>query len=231
MNLLAVTTVLQLIQGLAPGRPALLLIALLLIVLAVMAIALMFRHLRRGRLLALVVGTCVMCAFLFLVVSSDLRLRRRVSHGVVCVLQDGRGTVIEGPVLPPDQELGEQFVVYPAPGHVEATTVLDEEGDLLVAQSAVRSADPASAPGRPRLPPEPRTPNAPGRQPGPQPDQARLPLPWTIVSAIALAAMVYLAYLFLDAGTRGQFTWPLRVFSVVAFVGICVLLVLYGRGF
>jgi hypothetical protein len=55
-------------------------------------------------------------------------------------------------------------------------------------------------------------------------------LPWTIVSGIALAAMIYLAYLFLDAGTRGQFTWPLRVFSVVAFVGICVLLVLYGRG-
>lgn len=54
---------------------------------------------------------------------------------------------------------------------------------------------------------------------------------WTGVSALALGVMIYLAYLFVDAGTRGQFTWRLRLFSAVAFVGICALLVGLGPRF
>ena len=52
-----------------------------------------------------------------------------------------------------------------------------------------------------------------------------------IVSAAALGVMIFLAYLFLDSGTRGQFTWPLRIFAVAAFVGICILLVTLQPGF
>ncbi|MFQ5490069.1 MAG: hypothetical protein ACE5GE_05040, partial [Phycisphaerae bacterium] len=57
------------------------------------------------------------------------------------------------------------------------------------------------------------------------PARGDIPGAWTAVSALALGVMVYLAYLFVDAGTRGQFTWRLRFFSVAAFVGICALLV------
>lgn len=39
-----------------------------------------------------------------------------------------------------------------------------------------------------------------------------------LVMAFALAAFLFVGYLFLDAGTRGQFTWPLRLVSLVAFV-------------
>ena len=45
---------------------------------------------------------------------------------------------------------------------------------------------------------------------------------WTLLKGVAIAAFLYLSYLFLDAGTRGHFTWQLRVISVLAFVGICV---------
>jgi len=39
----------------------------------------------------------------------------------------------------------------------------------------------------------------------------------TLVTALALAAFLYVGYLFLDAGTRGQFTWSLRIVSLLAF--------------
>lgn len=45
---------------------------------------------------------------------------------------------------------------------------------------------------------------------------------WTAILGGAIILFLYLAYLFLDAGTRGHFTWQLRIISVVAFVGICV---------
>ena len=54
---------------------------------------------------------------------------------------------------------------------------------------------------------------------------------WMAICAATLAAMIFLAYLFLDSGTRGQFTWPLRIFAVVAFVGLCVMLVVLRPGF
>jgi len=43
------------------------------------------------------------------------------------------------------------------------------------------------------------------------------------VVALAVIAMLYVGYLFLDAGTRGQFTWLLRFTSVVAFAVICIV--------
>jgi hypothetical protein len=45
---------------------------------------------------------------------------------------------------------------------------------------------------------------------------------WTLVMGAAIAIFLYLAYLFLDAGTRGHFTWQLRIISVLAFVAVCV---------
>ncbi len=49
---------------------------------------------------------------------------------------------------------------------------------------------------------------------------------WMAVSVAALGVMIFLAYLFLDADTRGQFTWTLRIFSVAAFAAVCVSIVL-----
>ncbi len=40
---------------------------------------------------------------------------------------------------------------------------------------------------------------------------------WSGVTAFAVAALLYLGYLFLDASTRGQFTWSLRIVAVFTF--------------
>lgn len=83
---------------------------------------------------------------------------------------------------------------------------------------------------RPPAPVRATSPRAPWQRGAAYERGRALPVSWPVVSAAALAAMIYLAYLFLDAGTRGQFTWLLRLFSVVAFLAICGFLVLYGRG-
>lgn len=46
----------------------------------------------------------------------------------------------------------------------------------------------------------------------------------TALTAIAIAAFLAVGYVFFDAATRGQFTWRLRMFAVVAFAAICVAL-------
>lgn len=43
----------------------------------------------------------------------------------------------------------------------------------------------------------------------------------TLLSMFALCILLYLAYVFVDTGTRGHFTWTLRVAAALAFVGIC----------
>ncbi len=48
---------------------------------------------------------------------------------------------------------------------------------------------------------------------------------WHAASFGALGAMICLGYLFADAGTRGHFTWPLRILSAVGFVGICAAVI------
>ena len=45
---------------------------------------------------------------------------------------------------------------------------------------------------------------------------------FTVVMALAIAAFLGVGYVFLDAGTRGQFTWRLRIAAVVAFAAVCV---------
>lgn len=204
MDPLTAITILQVIPGLAPGH-----LALVMVTLVVLVIALMFRHFRRGRLMAAVVGTCLVCAALWLVLAAGRHQVSRTWHTVG---------------LP-------RIAVYDAPGYAEATVRIDEDLSLNAAQSTVGILEQPPAPPPPQLPLEPRTVERSAQQQKPTAPPARLAPHWTIVSAIALAAMIYLAYLFLDAGTRGQFTWPLRIFSVVAFVGICIFLVLYGRGF
>jgi len=67
--------------------------------------------------------------------------------------------------------------------------------------------------------------------PAPPAPRSRLPLPWTVVSVAALAGMIYLGYLFLDAGTRGHYTWTLRAVAVLGFAGLCAALVLLHLGF
>lgn len=44
--------------------------------------------------------------------------------------------------------------------------------------------------------------------------------------ALIVVAFLYIGFLFLDAGTRGQFTWTLRVVSIVAFGVICAAVAL-----
>lgn len=159
--------------------------------------------------MAAVVGTCAVCALLFLLLPLG---RRQVSR----TLQ-----TVEFP----------RIAVCDGPGYAEATIQMDEDFSLNATQTTVGILEQPPAPPPPRLPPKPRSAAESVQQRKAAPHAARLAPHWTLVSAITLAAMIYLAYLFLDAGTRGQFTWPLRVFSVVAFVGICIFLVLYGRGF
>ncbi|MFQ5494002.1 MAG: hypothetical protein ACE5EX_01345, partial [Phycisphaerae bacterium] len=48
----------------------------------------------------------------------------------------------------------------------------------------------------------------------------------SLVTAAAIALLLYLGYLLLDASTRGHFTWPLRILSVVAFVTLFAAVVL-----
>lgn len=49
-----------------------------------------------------------------------------------------------------------------------------------------------------------------------------------ILSFGAVGLFLFLTYLFFDSGTRGQFTWPLRFLSVLAFIGICVTIASIG---
>ena len=41
------------------------------------------------------------------------------------------------------------------------------------------------------------------------------------VGGLIVVAFLYIGYLFLDAGTRGQFTWTLRIISIIGFFSIC----------
>jgi len=77
-----------------------------------------------------------------------------------------------------------------------------------------------------------RTVGAPApRQPAKQgPDDTESPLAHlspaikTIFAAAALVICLALAFLFLDAGRRGRYAWPLRFGTVIVFAGLCVLL-------
>ncbi len=54
--------------------------------------------------------------------------------------------------------------------------------------------------------------------------------PWVkkAMTLAALAVMVALAYVFVDAGRRGRYTWPLRVGSAAAFAVLCAVLARLG---
>jgi hypothetical protein len=43
---------------------------------------------------------------------------------------------------------------------------------------------------------------------------------WSVATALVLAAFLFVGYILLDASTRGQFTWSLRILSALAFVAI-----------
>ena len=49
-------------------------------------------------------------------------------------------------------------------------------------------------------------------------------LVWNSLLGLAIAALLYVGYAFLDAATRGHFTWRLRVVSIIAFVSLCAAL-------
>ena len=52
----------------------------------------------------------------------------------------------------------------------------------------------------------------------------------SVVTALAIAAFLFLGYIFLDASTRGHFTWSLRILSVLVFVTICVAMAALRHG-
>lgn len=52
----------------------------------------------------------------------------------------------------------------------------------------------------------------------------------TGLMAFAIGAFLYLGYIFLDAGTRGYFTWSLRIVSVVTFAALCLALSVLRHG-
>lgn len=43
---------------------------------------------------------------------------------------------------------------------------------------------------------------------------------WNLVTAISIAAFLFVGYVFLDASTRGHFTWRLRILSAMVLMGI-----------
>lgn len=45
-----------------------------------------------------------------------------------------------------------------------------------------------------------------------------------VIGVIALAILLVLIFLFLDAGRRGRYAWPLRLGTAIVFAGLCVLL-------
>ena len=53
---------------------------------------------------------------------------------------------------------------------------------------------------------------------------------WNGLLALALAALLYVGYAFLDAATRGHFTWRLRILSVTAFVVFCAAMAALRAG-
>lgn len=48
---------------------------------------------------------------------------------------------------------------------------------------------------------------------------------WSLITACAIAALMFVGYIALDAGTRGHFTWPLRVLTVLCFGAIITTVV------
>ena len=55
-------------------------------------------------------------------------------------------------------------------------------------------------------------------------------VPGTVLTALAIAAFLYVGYVFLDAGTRGHFTWSLRLVSIVVFAAICAMMAALRHG-
>jgi len=45
-------------------------------------------------------------------------------------------------------------------------------------------------------------------------------LVWNLVTALSIAAFLFVGYVLLDASTRGHFTWSLRILSVLVLVGV-----------
>ena len=43
-----------------------------------------------------------------------------------------------------------------------------------------------------------------------------------------LVVFIALAYLFVDAGTHGRYTWPLRITATAGFTGVCLFLWHHG---
>lgn len=53
---------------------------------------------------------------------------------------------------------------------------------------------------------------------------------WSLLTAFTIAALLYLGYIFLDASTRGHFTWRLRILSVLTFAVLCAVVVALRNG-
>ena len=52
---------------------------------------------------------------------------------------------------------------------------------------------------------------------------------WTVGSAVGLGFVVFLLYALLNAGTKGFFAWPLRIFALLA-LGLFYLGAMYWKG-
>jgi len=236
---------------------ALSLMTLVLLAGGVVIGALLVKHLGARGVLRVILGVGVVFSVVVFVLPRYFHRTRAAPQTVAFTVQDGQHSVVISSVSEPsgcnekvelrataDENmeralLSERQMVYvgssPSEGKQEVAGPACEPPEYI---SARDSATPGSVGGHPP-PVTPRATTAPAPMP---PNPARAPwtpgwlsgafyLPWAILSAVALAAMIYLAYLFLDSGTRGHFTWPLRIFAVLAFVGICLALTLARRGF
>jgi len=232
--------------------------ALLMLAVTVVVLALLIRRMGLAGLIASIVGVCAICALALLfmparrqhgllaTVESPVRIPGGGLHIALaspCNDYEGCDDCEECDttelVVETGMHHGPYTLPYTAP-HAVARSASTAAADVQAGQTEYRIYstqettvfDSSQGPAAPR--PPTLFPSKSRQAPWPrgaayQPERA-LPVSWTVVSAAALAAMIYLAYLFLDAGTRGQLTWLLRLFSVVAFLAICGFLVLYGRG-
>ncbi|MCH7813261.1 MAG: hypothetical protein IID40_04490 [Planctomycetes bacterium] len=207
----------------AGGFGMLMLLALLgaALVIVLLAVAL-GRRLRSGLLSVLVACAIGGGAVCLLLAGGPGRVARTPSASVTVATSspDGRFAITEAGTSGVTILRSRRTLEWEGP----VTITVPVQGPIAVESQVTAPPTPLAEtapwpPGRPRTMPHDRT-RVQVERPGIR----------TVLAAVVLAVMIFLAYLFLDSGTRGQFTWPLRIFSALAFVGICVALALFGHG-
>ena len=158
----------------------------------------------------LVLIACLVCAVMCLLRSMHRKKKSRISMGVCAVLIAGFVSLFLLSSAPPTSH-EETRVAIGVDADAPSVIAIQREGS--VTADAVSLA-PQSETGESSSMPEAIRQQRSGLH------------SWSkgAVAAGALAFLLVLAYLFLDAGRRGRYTWPLRLGTAIVFASLCVLL-------